>query len=124
MLPAAHRLTDATSYRRVLRRGRRRAARTLVVSVLVPGAEGGCAADPTRLGLVVSRAVGGSVERNRVKRRLRHLAASRLGDLPAGTEVVVRALPPACAASSAELGRDLDRCLQRCLGDARGRALA
>lgn len=110
MLPAAHRLTDATSFRRVLRRGRRRAARTLVVSVLLDEDPG---AGPSRAGLVVSKAVGGAVVRTQVKRRLRHLLAPRLAVLPPGTEVVLRALPPAAGATSAELGADLDRCLHR-----------
>jgi ribonuclease P protein component len=61
-----------------------------------------------RAGLVVSKAVGGSVVRHRVSRRLRHLLAPRLGALPAGAMVVVRALPPAADATSAELGDDLD----------------
>lgn len=64
------------------------------------------------VGLVVSKGVGGSVVRTRVKRRLRHLCAARLDTLPAGTEVVLRALPPAATASSATLGEDLDRCLR------------
>jgi ribonuclease P protein component len=37
----------------------------------------------------------------------------RLGRLPAGTAVVVRALAPAATASSAELGADLDAALRR-----------
>jgi ribonuclease P protein component len=56
----------------------------------------------------VSKAVGGSVVRHRVSRRLRHLLAPRLDGLPAGAMVVVRALPPAAEATSAELGVDLD----------------
>jgi ribonuclease P protein component len=68
---------------------------------------------PARIGFVVSRAVGNSVVRHRVQRRLRHLCRERLGDLPPGCELVVRALPAAAAASYAELGADLDRCLQR-----------
>ncbi len=50
---------------------------------------------PTRVGFVVSKAVGNAVVRNRVKRRLRHLAASRLPDTPTTALVVVRALPTA-----------------------------
>jgi ribonuclease P protein component len=61
-----------------------------------------------RAGLVVSKAVGGSVVRHRVSRRLRHLLAPRLGELPAGAMLVIRALPPAADATSAELGGDLD----------------
>ncbi len=61
-----------------------------------------------RAGLVVSKSVGGSVVRHRVSRRLRHLLAPRLGELPPGAWLVVRALPPAADATSAELGDDLD----------------
>ncbi len=46
--------------------------------------------------------------RHRVTRRLRHLVAPRLERLPAGSLLVVRALPPAAAATSAELAVDLD----------------
>lgn len=67
----------------------------------------------TRVGFVVSKAVGNSVVRHRVSRRLRHQMAERLGQLPAGTAVVVRALPPAATASSAEIGKDLDAALRR-----------
>ena len=48
-----------------------------------------------RVGFVVSKAVGNAVTRNRVKRRLRHLAAGARVKTPAGTDVVVRALPVA-----------------------------
>ncbi|BBG05624.1 hypothetical protein PSA01_29040 [Pseudonocardia saturnea] len=65
-----------------------------------------------RAGFVVSKAVGNSVVRHRVTRRLRHLVADRLGTLPAGTALVVRALPPAGTATSAELGADLDSALR------------
>ena len=49
--------------------------------------------------------------RNRVKRRLRHLVADRLTDLPDGARVVVRALPPAVDSSSALLSSDLDHAM-------------
>ena len=50
---------------------------------------------PTLVGFVVSGAVGNAVIRNRVKRRLRHLAAARVAGTPAGVDIVVRALPRA-----------------------------
>ena len=56
---------------------------------------GDASATPPRVGFVVSRAVGGSVVRNRVKRRLRHIVATRLDALGSGTSLVVRALPAA-----------------------------
>jgi ribonuclease P protein component len=71
------------------------------------------------VGLVVSKAVGNAVARNRVKRRLRHLARTRLERLPDGSLLVIRALPAAASASSAVLGADLDRALQRVVGEGR-----
>jgi ribonuclease P protein component len=74
------------------------------------------AADPlpvARAGFVVGRAVGGSVVRHWTVRRLRHLVRDRLGLLPAGSLLVVRALPPAAEADYATLGRDLDLALDR-----------
>jgi ribonuclease P protein component len=64
----------------------------------------------------VSKAVGGAVVRNKVKRRLRHLMRERVAQLPPGSLVVVRALPPAGDAANEELARDLDAAFQRLLG--------
>jgi ribonuclease P protein component len=64
-----------------------------------------------RAGFVVSKAVGGAVDRNRVKRRLRHLVRERLAQLPPGTDVVVRALPGAADRRYQSLGDDLDAAL-------------
>jgi ribonuclease P protein component len=69
-----------------------------------------------RVGFVVSRAVGPAVTRNLVKRRLRHLMRERLGLLPRGSVLVVRALPAAASAPYADLAADLDRRLERLLG--------
>ncbi|WP_341230191.1 ribonuclease P protein component [Nocardioides salarius] len=107
MLPAAHRLRDGSDFRAASRRGRRAGSRTLVAHLLV-GDD-----DEVRIGFVVSKAVGNAVVRNRVKRRLRHLAREHVSMLPGSAVLVVRALPAAAQASYAELGTDLDRCLQR-----------
>lgn len=66
-----------------------------------------------RVGFVVSRAVGNSVVRHRVTRRLRHLLRERIGTLPGDCSLVVRALPAAAGSSSAELAEDLDAALTR-----------
>ena len=66
-----------------------------------------------RVGFVVSKAVGRAVIRNRVARRLRHLARERTAGLPPHGMLVVRALPSAADASYDELARELDRCLAR-----------
>ena len=49
--------------------------------------------------------------RHQVSRRLRAQLADRLAGLPAGSRVVVRALPSAADASSQALGAQLDRAL-------------
>lgn len=72
--------------------------------------------DPhTRVGFVVSRAVGGAVRRNLVKRRLRALVSQRLDDgslSRSSTLLVVRALPAAATSSFTRLGDDLDAALR------------
>ena len=113
MLPAPHRITRGDDLRRVSRRGRRSGSDTLVVHLLADPPVG----QPTRFGFVVSRSVGNAVVRHRVQRRLRHLARERLDALPAGTQVVVRALPAAADATYVELGAALDRCLERAQRD-------
>jgi ribonuclease P protein component len=110
VLPAAARLRRSEDFREVMRRGSRAGRRRLVVHALVPNPP---ASTDTRAGFVVSKAVGNSVVRHRVSRRLRHLVADRLGTVPAGSSLVIRALPPAAKASSAELGADIDAALRR-----------
>jgi ribonuclease P protein component len=120
VLPAQHRLTRSDDLRWVSRAGRRSGSATIVVHLVVDDASSGPEQVPPRVGFVVSRAVGGSVIRHRVVRRLRHLCRDRLAILPPGSELVVRALGPAAHASYQELGADLDRCLERALSNRRG----
>jgi ribonuclease P protein component len=68
----------------VLRSGRSHAGPELVLYVFPRG--GG---DPARLGLSVSRKVGGAVQRNLVKRLLRDAFAAEHERLPRGTDAVV-----------------------------------
>ena len=70
---------------------------------------------PPRVGLVVSKGVGGAVVRNRVKRRLRAQTQSLIPAVPIGVDLVVRAQQPSAAASSAALGHELERLLGQVL---------
>ena len=125
MLPRAARLHRSADFTEVVRRGRRASRTTLTVHLLGAqtfGAPGAGEPATSRAGLVVSKAVGGSVVRSTVSRRLRHLLRDRLGALPAGSRLVVRAAPAAAAASSAVLAADLDAALARATRSTGGRA--
>ncbi|MEU6893170.1 ribonuclease P protein component [Streptomyces sp. NPDC046557] len=120
MLSPENRLRRREDFASAVRRGRRAGRPLLVVHLRTSGAtdphEPGEIDPSTRAGFVVSKAVGNAVVRNRVKRRLRHLVRGRLSRLPAGSLVVVRALPGAGDAGLDELARDLDVALERLLG--------
>ena len=83
MLAAAQRVRRSADFADTIRTGRRAGRGAVVVHLTLPAAPPTGPA-PTRAGFVVSKAVGGAVARNRVRRRLRHLARERLADLPAG----------------------------------------
>jgi ribonuclease P protein component len=69
------------------------------------------AGQPPRVGLVVSKAVGNAVVRNRTKRILRALMSARISRLPDGVDVVIRAKDDLPGTPSATVGQDLDRLL-------------
>jgi ribonuclease P protein component len=87
------RLSRSAEFERVYRQGRSTANRELVLYAFPnPAADG---EGPTRIGLSVSRKVGGAVQRNRVKRLLREAFARHEERLPAGHDLVVVARPDA-----------------------------
>jgi putative membrane protein insertion efficiency factor/ribonuclease P protein component len=118
MLPSRYRLHSRAQISRTIRHGRRARRGALVVHVQV--GDGGT--DPARAAFAVSKAVGDSVTRHRVVRRLRGLMPPLLDRLPGGSEVVVRAMPEAATASTTQLREDLERALERVspLADAEG----
>src|SRR5450432_2172652 len=104
MLPAAARMRRRSEFRAVAKNGSRAGKPLLSGRLLVrPGTD-----EQARVGLVVSRAVGSSVVRNRVRRRLRPVARGYLGSLPGGSLLVLRAHPRAATARQAELAAELD----------------
>lgn len=106
MLPAARRIRRGVEFAAVLKRGKR--ARRGAVVVHTARRENGPAAGGSRAGFVVSKAVGGAVVRNRVKRRLRDVAAERMDAWPSNCDVVIRALPEAATAPRSRLAQDVD----------------
>ncbi len=91
------RLSRSAEFERVYRHGRSTANRHLVLYTFPnPSTQ------RPRLGLSVSRKVGGAVERNRVKRLLREAFAHVEPRIGGGQDVVVVARPPAGELASRE----------------------
>jgi ribonuclease P protein component len=68
----------------------------------------------TRVGLSTPRTLGGAVQRNRVRRRLRALLRERLGSrIGPGWDLLLIARPAAGDAGYAELGAAIDALLDR-----------
>jgi ribonuclease P protein component len=133
MLPAQVRMRATDDFRAAVARGRRCGRSRLVVHLLAPRQVARPSVLPVRkvcsltdidvkVGFIVSRRVGAAAARNRVQRRLRHAARSVVEELPAGSRLVVRALPAAAGASYADLASDLVLAVRRCLSAASSRA--
>jgi ribonuclease P protein component len=120
--PKRGRLSRSADFDRVFRHGSSHGGRELVLYVFPRGE------DPStpRLGLSVSRKVGGAVQRNHVKRLLREAFTLDGDRLPAGSDVVVVARSDARALAEREglagirraLGELIDRIQARTGGAA------
>ncbi|MBV9311695.1 MAG: ribonuclease P protein component [Solirubrobacterales bacterium] len=95
--PGRARLSRSGDFDRVFRHGRSVAGRELVLYVFPRGDE-----EAPRLGLSVSRKIGGAVDRNLVKRLLREAFAAESHGLDAGTDAVVVARADAKALAERE----------------------
>lgn len=100
------RLSSTRDIRAVFARGAAAGGRMMTVHACRRATEG-----PGRATVVVGRGVGGAVQRNRAKRRLR-AALSRV-DAPAGLDVVVVGRRPVLRADFVELEGELHDLLTR-----------
>ena len=110
----SERLLDSRDFRRVLRRGRRRADRDLILVSLPidekPKKNEDLEADPrphSRLGITASRKVGNAVVRNQFKRRVRAWFRQRRHDFARDLELVVIARKSGAQFSLGEIDRSL-----------------
>ena len=112
MLPARHRLRESADFTSAVRGpgSSRAGGRLIVVHANRTDAR---AELPPRVGFVVSKAVGNAVVRNRTKRRLRAILASRVTGIPLGFDLVVRANPAASGAAFADLDAAVAAALPR-----------
>jgi ribonuclease P protein component len=104
-------MRSARDFALAIRSGSRTRQGPLVVHQYVPAAPD--SARPALVGFVVGRAVGNSVVRHRVVRRLRAVTTPHLEGLPRSSRTVVRALPDCAASDSSELAGAITAALQR-----------
>jgi len=97
MLPAEARLRNSSDIAATMRQGTKYSSRLIVMHVAREMSQS------TKVAFAVGKSVGNSVVRHLIARRLRHILAHELSQLPKGSFVVVRALPGTATASFAEL---------------------
>ena len=111
------RITRSGDFDAVYRRGRSAAGRHLVVYMFRRDEADG----PARVGMSISKRVGGAVERNRLKRVLRERFAEFSAHLAAGTDFVVIARPGAVEyldeMGSSAVGERLRELVERVSGE-------
>lgn len=122
--PKAERIRRRADYVRLQDKGRKLVSPSLLLFAQLSPASAGAASGPeavartapARLGITVSRRVGGAVVRNRVKRLLRESFRRIKGRFPAGAELVVIARTAAAAADFATVLRELGELQRRLAG--------
>lgn len=105
MLPAKYRMRRSAEFGLAVRNGVRAPQPTIIVHMRRHATQS-MNATPL-IGLIVAKSVGGSVDRHRVARRLRHAARLIVDELDPADRVVIRALPSSRTAPSLMLEQQL-----------------
>lgn len=105
MLPAKYRMRRSAEFGLAVRSGVRSPQPAIVVHAhrLADQPPNGA----PLIGLIVAKSVGGSVDRHRVARQLRHVARAIVGELHPGDRIVVRALPSSRTTATPALEQQL-----------------
>jgi ribonuclease P protein component len=95
MLAKTARISNSADFAKATKSGLRSTTNSLVGYLHLSNS-----GESARCGLIINKSVGNSVVRHSVARKIRHIIADNLFSLPAGSLLVLRALP---AANSADL---------------------
>lgn len=113
--PSAARLLKRADFENVYQNGRRHFSPHMTMFFL--RREGGRG---PRVGFAVGRALGGAVERNRVRRRLREAARLHWRQLAGAVDVVIHPKRTALKAKFGELAGEVARAFEKIAGEAGG----
>lgn len=105
--PRSVRLLRHADFERVYAQGKRHFAAHMTVFYL-PRAEG----EGIRVGFTVGRALGGAVERNRMKRRLREAVRLHWPETGAPVDVVINPKKSLLAAEFSQVGNEVSRAFE------------
>ena len=107
------RLLKRAEFERVYQNGRRHFSRNLTVFFLKRAGEN--QARGPRVGFTVSRALGGAVERNRIRRRMREAARLNLQTLPLSVDIVINPKKSALHTKFVALSEEVRRAFETVL---------
>ena len=116
MLPKDARLTSSSDFARTTKSGSRATTDHFVGYLYInPAVNQSDEKVSAKAGLVISKAVGNSVQRHRLARRVRHAIAPNLSTLPANSLLVIRALKQGESFNSDEITRLIKKVTERAL---------
>ncbi len=104
--PRTAKLLKHSDFQRVYKSGKRHFS-TLLTAFFLPGTALG-----PRIGITVSRALGGAVQRNRIKRRMREAVRFHLSELSAPMDVVFNPKKLVLDADFAQVQQEVSRAFE------------
>jgi len=117
-LPKDERIRKSDDFTRILREGKRARGRLLDLRWCDTAAPPEA---PNRIGVAVGRRLGGSVVRNRMKRRIREAYRRNKGELPCrGIDIIILATPQLRERSAPEVEEEMCRLLRQVAASSAG----
>jgi ribonuclease P protein component len=105
--PKSARLLKHSDFQHVYKNGKRHFSGPLTAFYVVRGDSEG-----PRIGLTVGKAVGGSVERNRIKRRMREAVRMHLPELSAAVDLVFNPKKAVLSADFTQIAQEVRRAFE------------